>query len=61
MGNGRSGRFELPSVAAQLLLQLRDLVEFVEEPLVDCRQPVDVVDAHAAMEGLGNREKKKIK
>lgn len=59
LGNGRSGRFELPSVVAQLLLQLRDLVEFVEEPLVDGRQLVDVIDAHAAMEGLGSRENKK--
>lgn len=62
LGNDRSGRFKLPSVAAQLLLQLCDLVEFVEEPLVDGRQLVDVIDAHAAMEGLvsGQRERKKV-
>lgn len=46
---------KLPSVAAQLLLQLRDLVELVEEPLVDGRQLMDTIDAHATMEGLGCR------
>lgn len=52
---------KLPSVAAQLLFQLRDLVEFVEEPLVDGRQLMDAIDAHATMEGLGCKEKNKNK
>lgn len=52
---------KLPSIVAQLLFQLRDLVEFVEEPLVDGRQLMDAIDVHATMEGLGCREKNKIK
>lgn len=52
---------KLPSVVAQLLFQPRDLVEFVEEPLVDGRQLMDAIDVHATMEGLGCREKKIIK
>lgn len=52
---------KLPSVVAQLLFQLRDLVEFVEEPLVDGRQLMDAIDVHATMEGLRCREKKQNK
>lgn len=64
VGNGGKRKkaqiLKLPSVVAQLLLQLRDLVQFVEEPLVDGRQLMDAIHAHATMEGLGRREKNKI-
>lgn len=42
----------LPPVVCQVLLQLCYPVEFVEEPLVYGRQLVDLINTHAAVEGL---------
>lgn len=42
----------LPSVVCQVLLQLCYPAEFVEEPLVYGRQLVDLINTHAAVEGL---------
>lgn len=50
----------LPPVACQVLLQLCYPVELVEEPLVYGRQLVDLINTHAAVEGLKSREGRQI-
>lgn len=46
-----------PLVLSQAPLQFRYPVEFVEEPLVDGCQLVDLIHAHAAVEGLQGRRR----
>lgn len=50
----------LPPVVCQVLLQLCYPVQFVEEPLVYGRQLVDLINTHAAVEGLKSRDMKQI-
>lgn len=53
---GRAGpKSTLPVVLGQASLQLRYPAQFVQEPLVDGRQLVDAVDAHATVEGLNRK------
>ena len=48
----KNDKHESPVEVCHVLLQLCDPVQFVEEPLVDGGQLVDLIDSHPAVKGL---------